>query len=193
MPDRPQLHVELPCLASLHMDFSAGPQIHLRCSRHVVRVIGRNERILLTQEGFKRIEAELAHLDQSRRAEVTERMRASREFGDGAENGEFLDARLDLERLDARVAELRGTLRRSELIEEMPGSTEVQPGVRVRLRSEGDVEDFQIVGSMEADPLHGRISNESPLGRVLIGHHAGESVAWETPEGLRQGRLLAVS
>jgi transcription elongation factor GreA len=178
---------------SLHIDFSAGPQIHLRWSEHGVRVIATQERILLTQEGLTKVEAELALLDDSGRAEVAERIRVARESGDGAENCEFLDARRDLERLEARVAELRRMLGRSELIEEVSGRREVQPGTRVRLRCEGVIEQFQIVGSLEADPLHGRISNESPLGHILIGHHVGESVEWETPDGLRQGRLLAVS
>ncbi len=178
--------------AILHIDFSAGPQIRLRCSNHVVKVIGTQQRILLTREGLTRIELELAVLDHCGRAEVAERIHVARESGDGAENCEFLEARLDLERLEARVAELKRMLGRSEMIEEMPGSTVVQPGTRVRLRSEGDVEEFQIVGSMEADPLHGRISNDSPLGRVLIGHHAGESVVWDSPEGIRKARLLAI-
>lgn len=156
-------------------------------------MIGTSETILVTSEGLTRLETELAQLDHRERTEVAERVRVARESGDSAEDCEFLDARLDLERLEARVTELRRMLRRSELIERVPGRSEVQPGTRVRLRCDGAVEEFQIVGALEADPLHGRISNESPLGRILIGHHAGESVQWESPDGVRQARLLAIS
>ena len=176
-----------------HMVGSGDPQPHLRSTDHGLGVMLMTENRLVTRAGLKKMELELAKLDELERAEVTERIRAAREFGEGAESCEFLGARLDLERLDLRVAELRRLIPQCEVIEETPGGGEVRPGARVAVQCDGAVEEFQIVGSLEADPLHGRISYESPLGRTLLGRHIGDSVEWESPEGLHEARLLTIS
>src|ERR1700704_2903161 len=105
-----------------------------------------------------------------RRAEVAERIRQAREFGDIAENAEYTEAKNEQSLVEGRIQTLESMIRNAVPIEDEPRAA----GVRVDL--EDGQEEYAIVGPAEADPLHGRISNESPLGRALIGHRAGDEV-----------------
>ena len=145
--------------------------------------------MLVTQAGLQRLVAQLDDLDHTRRAEVAERLRAARDFGDGLENLELLNAKEEAWLLERQICEVRALLSSSEVAESGHRRRgEVSIGSRVSLTSEFGKQEFQIVGSVEADPLARRISDRSPLGSALIGRHSGDRIEWDSPGG----RLSAV-
>lgn len=149
--------------------------------------------VLLTREGLRKIEAELQFLVNVRRPEVAERIRSARDFGDIAENAEYTEAKNEQSLVEGRVLTLEVMVRNAVLIE--AGGREkgvVAVGSQVVVRSEDGDEAYSIVGAAEADPLAGRISNESPLGRALIGHRPGDEVEWSAPTGSRRVKVVRV-
>lgn len=127
----------------------------------------------LTKEGVLELEQELSKL-VSQRSEVAERIKTAREFGDLAENAEYQTARQDQEKLEARISEVQHILQNVEVIAKPKGGA-VQLGSSVTLKN-GDTKTFQVVGTVEADPLEGKISDESPLGRAVLGKKVGDEV-----------------
>jgi transcription elongation factor GreA len=144
--------------------------------------------VILTPEGYKKLKREIEHLSTEKRREVAERIRVARQFGDIAENAEYDDAKNDQMLLEHRIARLEEQLRNARVIEKKEISTDVvSVGSRVRLR---DVDakqtvEYRIVGSAEANPSESKLSNESPVGRAIIGHKKGETVEVTTPRGAR--------
>jgi transcription elongation factor GreA len=144
--------------------------------------------VILTPEGYKKLKAEIEHLSTEKRREVAERIRVARQFGDIAENAEYDDAKNDQMLLEHRIARLEEQLRNSRVIEKKEITTDVvSVGARVRLR---DVDakqtvEYHIVGSAEANPSENKLSNESPVGKAIIGHKKGETVEVTTPRGAR--------
>jgi transcription elongation factor GreA len=150
--------------------------------------------VLLTKEGLRTLEEELEQLVSVRRGEVAERIRHARDFGDIAENAEYTEAKNEQSLVEGRIQTLEAMIRNAVVIEEEPREQGVVGvGARVRVSSEEGEETYSIVGPAEADPLHGRISNESPLGRALLGHRVGDEVEWTSPIGVSRVKILAVS
>jgi transcription elongation factor GreA len=140
------------------------------------------------------LEAELTELVQVRRVEVAERIRQARDFGDIAENAEYTEAKNEQSLLEGRIQTLETMVRNAVVIEDEPREVGVVGvGASVTVGTEDGDETYAIVGAAEADPLRGRISNESPLGRALLGHHAGEKVEWTSPSGVQTVRIRAVT
>lgn len=136
---------------------------------------------LLTKDGIADLEKELADLIADR-GPVAERIKTAREFGDLAENAEYSSARLEQERAESRISEIENILQNVEIIKKPKGDSKVQLGSCVKLKSEsGIAKEFQVVGTVEADPLNGKISDESPIGRALLGKKEGEEVEIVTP------------
>ena len=149
--------------------------------------------VLLTKEGLKQLEDELQHLVNVRRAEVAERIRHARDFGDISENAEYTEAKNEQSLVEGRIQTLEGMIRNAAVIEEEPREKGVASvGAVVEVSSDEGAETYTIVGAAEADPLRGRISNESPLGRALLGHRSGEEVEWTSPNGTSKVRIKAV-
>ncbi len=144
--------------------------------------------VILTPEGYKKLKAEIELLSTEKRREVAERIRVARQFGDIAENAEYDDAKNDQMLLEHRIARLEEQLRNARVIEKKEITTDVvSVGSRVRLR---DVDakqtvEYHIVGSAEANPSANKLSNESPVGKAIIGHKKGETVEVLTPRGSR--------
>ena len=144
--------------------------------------------VILTPEGYKKLKAEIELLSTERRREVAERIRVARQFGDIAENAEYDDAKNDQMLLEHRIARLEEQLRNARVIEKKEISSDVvSVGSKVRLR---DVDakqtmEYRIVGSAEANPSENKLSNESPVGKAIIGHKKGETVDVTTPRGAR--------
>jgi transcription elongation factor GreA len=144
--------------------------------------------VILTPEGYKKLKQEIEHLSTERRREVAERIRIARQFGDIAENAEYDDAKNDQMLLEHRIARLEEQLRNARVIEKKEISTDVvSVGSTVRLR---DVDakqtvEYYIVGSAEANPSENKLSNESPVGKAIMGHKKGETVEVTTPRGAR--------
>src|SRR5258708_1689288 len=151
--------------------------------------------VLLTKEGLRLLEGELEQLVQVRRGEVAERIRQARDFGDIAENAEYTEAKNEQSLVEGRIQTLEAMVRNAVVIEDEPREAGVVGvGASVTVSDEDGNETYAIVGAAEADPLKGRISNESPLGRALLGHRAGDEVEWTLPSGdIGHVRIVSVS
>ena len=142
--------------------------------------------VILTPEGLEKLKGELQELSTSRRREVAERIKEAREFGDIAENAEYDDAKNEQAMLESRIAQLQEKLRMATVIETKDLSTDVvQVGSVVHVKDEktGRSVKYTIVGSAEAKPDENKLSNESPVGRALLGRKRNETVAVQVPRG----------
>jgi transcription elongation factor GreA len=142
--------------------------------------------IPITREGLEKLEADIAELSTVRRREVAERIKEAREFGDITENSEYDDAKNEQALLEQRIAQLEERLRRSIVIDEKSVATDsVSVGVIVHVKDQktGDSRKFQIVGPAEANPTEQKLSNESPIGKALLGHKRNDIVAVDVPRG----------
>jgi transcription elongation factor GreA len=141
---------------------------------------------LITPDGLEKLKLELEQLQTTKRREVANRIKDAREFGDIAENSEYEDAKNEQAMLEQRIAQLQDRLRRAIVIDEKKIDTEhVEVGnvVHVKDQKSGKSQKFQIVGSAEADPMEAKLSNESPVGKALVGRKRNEVVTVETPRG----------
>jgi len=146
-----------------------------------------DKEIILTAEGLQKLQEELDELKTVHRKEVNDRIRQAKEYGDLSENAEYEDAKQEQAFIEGRILKLEGMIRNSRIIDESEYSTdEVHIGATVKVKDLKNNEsyEFHIVGSAEADPTAKRISNESPLGRALLGHKKGETVDVSTPRGV---------
>lgn len=152
--------------------------------------------IFFTPEGLQKIENEIEHLKTVRRKEVADRIKVALGYGDLSENSEYDEAKNEQAQVEERIAKLEHMVRNAKVIDEHELNTEVvNVGsiVKVKDLSDGEEEEFTIVGSAEADPLNGKISNESPVGGKLIGKKVGESVEIEVPDGLIKYEVISIS
>jgi transcription elongation factor GreA len=147
----------------------------------------------LTPEGKLKLESELEWLLNTRRPEVAERIRQAKEEGDLRENAEYDDAKREQGFLEGRIKELEYLLKNAQLITNTGGSV-VSLGSTVTIVEDGyeEEETYTVVGATEADPKAGRISNESPLGKTLLGKKKGAKVKVDTPGGLTTFKILKV-
>ena len=147
----------------------------------------------LTQEGYDRLQKELEYLRTDKRAEVADRLRNAMEDGELIENAELEAAKNEQSFVEGRIKELEILLANAKLIEENASVDNIQVGSKVKVREEGlDPEEYVIVGHAEADPRLGRISNESPLGKALLNHKAGDKVKVEAPGGAFEIEVIKV-
>jgi len=141
---------------------------------------------VLTPEGLTKLNEELEHLSTQGRRDVAERIKEAREFGDISENSEYDDAKNAQAMLEQRISAIEEKLRRAKVIDESDLDTEsVQVGnlVHVKNQKDGKSQKFHIVGSAEANPTELKLSNESPIGKALIGRRRGEVVEVRVPHG----------
>jgi transcription elongation factor GreA len=151
-----------------------------------------NKQFRLTKEGIAELETELAAL-VAERGPVAERIKTAREFGDLAENAEYQTARQEQERNESRISEIEHILHNTEVIK-TPRGQQVQLGSRVELKAkDGKKKQFQVVGTVEADPLEGKISDESPLGKAVLGKKKGDSVEIVTPAETSQYVIASIA
>jgi len=148
----------------------------------------------LTPEGAAKAKAELEELTTLKRAEIAARLRDAIKMGDLSENADYIMAKEDQGFLEGRIQELQNLLRTATIVANGSGGTEVvSVGCRVTVREKGeDPETFLLVGAKEADPRSGRISNESPIGKALLGRRVGETACAETPGGVIQFEILKI-
>jgi transcription elongation factor GreA len=146
----------------------------------------------LTQGGVDELQAELDAL-LANRANLAEAIRSARELGDLAENAEYQTARSEQERSEGRVSEIENILKNVEIIKKPNGASKVQLGSTVKLKADGKSKEFQVVGTVEADPLNGKISDESPIGRALLGKKLGESVEIVTPAETTTYKIVEIA
>lgn len=147
----------------------------------------------LTRVGVDELQAELDAL-LVKRSEITDAIKTARELGDLAENAEYQSALAEKDRNEARASEIENILQNVEIIKKPRGGRQVQLGSTVKLKGQGGkAKEFQVVGTVEADPLSGKISDESPIGQALIGHAVGEAVKITTPTETTSYKIVAIS
>jgi transcription elongation factor GreA len=141
--------------------------------------------VILTPEGLEKLKAEIEYLSTDKRREVAERIKEAREFGDIAENSEYDDAKNEQAMLESRIAQLEDKLRAAQVIDASELDADVvRVGSTVRGHdADGKAFAYVIVGSTEADPGKGRLSNESPVGKALVNRRTGETVTVHLPTG----------
>ena len=150
----------------------------------------------LTREGLAKLEAELEKLTTMGRKDIAGRINAAKELGDISESGEYEDAKNQQAHLEGRIREIKSILSRAQIIEdEQNGHGEVRLGSRVTVRFDGedDEETWIIVGSAEARPREGKISNESPIGAALLGKRPRQKVSVETPSGQMKITIVKIN
>ena len=142
--------------------------------------------VILTPEGLEKLKGEIEYLSTDKRREVAERIKEAREFGDISENSEYDDAKNEQAMLEARIAQLEDKLRAASVIDASELTSDVvRVGSVVSVSDEdkGRSLDYTIVGSTEADPRQNRLSNESPVGKALVGRKKGDEVTVHLPNG----------
>ncbi len=152
--------------------------------------------VILTREGLAKLENELNELKTVRRKEVSDRLKVAIDFGDLSENSEYDDAKNEQAMVEGRIKTLEAMLRNATIIEEenvQTGQVSIGSTVRVLDMELDDEETYRIVGTVEADPMHNKISNESPLGVALLGHKAGDEVEIDAPDGKIAYKIIDVT
>jgi transcription elongation factor GreA len=151
--------------------------------------------VILTPEGYKKLTQEIEYLSTEKRREVADRIRTAREFGDIAENAEYDDAKNEQALLEHRIATLEERMRNARVIEKKDIAKDVvSVGSKVRLRDLDAKQTFEyrIVGSAEADPAENKLSNESPVGKAILGKKKGETVEVSAPRGAMKFKILEI-
>lgn len=156
-------------------------------------IVGKE--VILTPEGFKKLEKELEHLKTVKRRDIASKIKHAIAFGDISENSEYEEAKNEQAFIEGRIATLEKMLRHAKIIDDMDVSTDVVSiGSKVRLK---DIElgkefEYTIVGSAEADPANNKISNESPVGKALLGKKVHSIVDIEVPAGILKYKILEI-
>ena len=152
--------------------------------------------IKITDEGLKKLEEELEILKTVGRADIAEKIRVARGYGDLSEHCEYDEAKNEQAKLEARIVEIEAMLKNVEIIEDIKGKAKtVVIGVKVMVIDEefGEEEEYRVVGSTEANSREGKISDESPMGKALLGKKIGDVVTVEAPAGEFKVKILEIS
>jgi transcription elongation factor GreA len=151
------------------------------------------EQTFITPEGLAKLKEELNHLKTVKRQEVAKRIQEAKELGDLSENAEYSDAKTEQAFTEGRIQEIEAVIRDAKIIEKDTSSSVVQIGSRILVKEDGDEKEFNIVGSNEADPIKGFISNESPMGKAFLGRKIGDKVSIEVPKGIVNFEIVEIS
>ncbi len=152
-----------------------------------------NKPAYLSKEGLEKLREELDEMTNVRRAEVAARIHEAKEHGDITENAEYEDAKNEQAFVEGRIQALSALIKNAVVIDENHSTTHVQIGSTVTIQSDDGKEKFTIVGSAEAAPAQGRISNESPVGRALLGRKKGDTVTVTVPAGDSSYKIVSIS
>lgn len=153
------------------------------------------KQVMLTKEGLAKYQEELETLRNVKRKEVSEKIKVARSFGDLSENSEYDEAKNEQAKIEARIADLEAMLKDVQIIseeEQIGDKAHIGSKVKVLDVEFNEEEVYQLVGSAEADPRLGKISDDSPVGRAIIGHSAGEVLDVETPGGTIQIKIVEI-
>lgn len=142
-----------------------------------------SEKSYLSKERYIELEKKLEELKSEGRKNVAERLKTAKELGDLSENSEYQEAKKDQESLEVKIAQLENTLRSAEIIKKTRRKDIVSIGSNVKIKKDGKTIEYTIVGSSESNPAMGFISNESPVGKKLLGRQVGEKISIKTPKG----------
>ncbi len=154
-----------------------------------------SDQVMLTEEGFEKLENELDYLENEKRREVAKRIKVAREFGDISENSEYDDAKNEQAFVEGRIKEIKNMLNNAHVVkDEEITDKKVNLGTQVMLHNLDSDEKirYTLVGSAEADPLNHKISNESPIGKSILGHAIGDQVKVDTPSGQVEYEIVSI-
>ena len=149
----------------------------------------------LTQEVYDQLKEELKELLATGRADIAEKLKEAKSFGDLSENSEYDEAKSDQAKMEARIAELQNIINNATILDSSQLSTEtVHTGLVVKIfdRTYNDTAEYHIVGAPQADPMQNMISDESPVGKALLGHKVGDTVHVEIPDGFDELEILNI-
>jgi len=146
----------------------------------------------LTKQGVGELQVELDSLI-AKRAGIADAIKTARELGDLAENAEYQSARAEQDRNETRIGEIEHILQNVELIKSPRSDSKVVLGSHVTLKNDGKSKEFQVVGTVEADPLNGKISDESPIGQALLGKKLGDAVEIKTPADTTVYKIISIA
>lgn len=152
--------------------------------------------IKVTDDGLKKLQAELEYLKTEGRTDIAEKIKIARGYGDLSENSEYDDAKNEQAKIEARIGELEAMLKNVEIIKDIKGAAKtVVVGVKVKVYDEefDEEDEYYVVGSTEADPASNKISDESPVGKALIGHKVNDVVVVEAPAGEIKLKIVSIS
>jgi len=152
---------------------------YIGMSKQPNKNIDKDPKVLLTEEGLKKLKEEYDNLVKNKRQEVTEKIARAREFGDLSENSEYDTAREEQSFIEGRIMELEEILTHAKLIEKS-SENKVGIGSKVKVLVDGDIDEYIIVSSVEANPIEGKISIDSPVGKALLGSKVGDEVKIST-------------
>ena len=152
-----------------------------------------NKPTYISKDGLETLRKELDELIALRRPEIAQRIHDAKEHGDLTENAEYEDAKNEQAFVEGRIQQLEALIKNATLIDEHHGNDHVQIGSTVKVKGPDGQQSFTIVGSTEARPTEGRISNESPVGRALLGRKKGETVSVQVPAGDLAYTIVSIS
>jgi transcription elongation factor GreA len=155
--------------------------------------VNNNKPTYLSRDGLEKLRAELDEMTSVKRPEVAQRIHDAKEHGDLSENAEYEDAKNEQAFVEGRIQTLQALIKNATIIDENHSTDHVQIGSTVKVESPDGAESFTIVGSTEARPGEGRISNESPVGRALLGRKKGEKVVVKVPAGDFTYKIVSIS
>ncbi len=152
-----------------------------------------SKKYLLTQEGLLKLNEELKHLINDKRKEVIERIREAAAHGDLSENADYAQAREEQSFIEGRIQEIEDMIKNAEIITASTQHNNVTIGSTIKVRVDGEERTYSIVGSNEANPSEGKISNESTVGKSLLGKKIGDKVVIETPAGEKEYEIVGIN
>jgi transcription elongation factor GreA len=167
--------------------------VHVSATSPLRGPIVNNKPTYLSKDGLEKLRAELEEMTNVKRPEIANRIHDAKEHGDLTENAEYEDAKNEQAFVEGRIQTLEALIKNATLIDENHSTDHVQIGSTVSVESETGKETFTIVGSAEAKPAEGRISNESPVGRSLLGRKKGEKVVVKVPAGDFTYKITSIS
>ena len=153
-----------------------------------------SDQTFITQDGLVKLKEELSHLKNTRRKEVANRIQQAKEFGDLSENAEYADAKDEQAFVEGRIIEVEKMINNATIIKEHHNGDGVEVGNSIKIKDEetGDMKEYEITGSQEADPVAGKISNESPLGKAFLGKKVDEVVEVKLPKGIVKYKIIKI-
>lgn len=148
------------------------------------------KKVYVSREKLEQFKNELRELKEVKRWEVVEKIEKAKEMGDLSENAEYAIAKEEQAFIEGRILELEDLINNAIITDELRKTDSINVGSKIKVKFDGEEKIFEIVGITESDPIHGKISNESPLGRALLGKIKGEEVEVETPAGKKIYKII---
>lgn len=146
----------------------------------------------ITQEGLEKLKKEVDELKNVKRKEIAERIQEAKELGDLSENAEYVEAKNEQGFIEGRILEIEAVLKNATIIQQTKSTNQVEVGSKIKIKGGGETKEYFIVGSNEADPGKGKISNESPLGQAFIGKKKGDVIEIKVPQGTKKFQIIAI-